>query len=1092
MSSPKATRQRAGGTRRMLGRGAGVAAVAGAAVLALTVTAFASPPGAALSNDSADARAAVSSATTASVPAAAAAWTFDEGTGTTAKDSAGSDDATLGSAASWSAGHIGAHAVAFDGSSNGAAVASAPAVDTSQSFTVSTWVKFSAVTGYQTITGIDGANIGGFFLQLSGATGKFAMTRRASDSDSATEVRADSSVAPVAGAWYHVVGVDNAQTSTLQIYVDGQEGADASFSTPWKATGATSIGRGDYNGPTDFVHGAVDDVQYFASALTAEQVANLDQAAHWTYDEGTGTTAADSTGNGNTQTLGSGAGWAAGRVGAHALSTNGTANGAASASSPVVDTRYSFSVAAWVKLNGTTGYQDVASVDGANVSGFYLQLRGDTGKFAFTRLAGDSTSAAAAVASASSAPQTGVWYHLVGVDDAETGTLSLYVNGTLQSTVAYATPWQAKGAFVTGRGYYASAADFLNGDVDDVQALNYAATGNEISAMLGDAGGELTVDDGTAAHALPSSFFGLMTEDINHSMTGGLYAELINNRSMLASSTAPVDWNSVNGASLALDKSNGLNSALTQSLKVTVGAASSSAPSGVANSGYWGIPVKPSTTYRAQFFAMASSGFHGPLTLAVQSSDGSVTYAKAQIDGVTKSWKQFTATLKTTSTAPATSDARYVITTTGNAGKTLWLDNVSLFPPTYDNVSNGLRTDLMTELAGLKPSFIREPGGNYLEGNTLDTRFNWKNTIGPTWTRPGHEDDAWGYYSTDGMGLLEYLEWCEQLGAQPMLAVFAGYTLNGTTVPQAQLQPYVQDALDEIQYATGPVTSTWGAQRAKDGHPAPFKISYVEVGNEDFFDKTGSYDSYRFPMFYDAIKKAYPSIKLVATASVASRTPDVIDDHYYQSPAWMNTHANQYDTTSRTGPKVLVGEWASQEGAPTPDLAAAIGDASWLTGLIRDSDVVMGESYAPLLVNVNDDRWKTNLIGFDSLTSYVSPSYWVQQMLANNHGDQVLNASYSGIGGLNVTATRDSATGKIYVVIVNPGGSAQTAQLNISGVKSIPSTGKAIVLTSGSPTDTNTISSPNAVAPTTSVISGVTTSYSRVVPPNSVTVLDLG
>ena len=1077
--------------RRRVGSGI-VAASAAVAVLALAGAAVASPPPPDLLRTSAvTAVPAASVTTTTSVPKPASAWSLDEGTGTSAADSAGTDTATLGSGASWISGAVGSHAVSLDGSPNGVVVAPAPAVDTSKSFTVSAWVKFSSVGGYQTISGIDGANIGGFFLQLSGQTGKFAMTRRAADSDSAAEVRADSDVAPVANTWYHVVGVDDTASSSLQIYVDGQAGSGASFSSPWQATGATSIGRGDYNGPTDYVHGAVDDVQYFASALTADQVANIDASAHWTYDEGTGTTAADSTGNGNEQTLAAGAGWADGRVGAHSVSFDGSSTGYASVAKPVVDTRYSFSVAAWVKLASTTGFQDIASVDGANVSGFYLQFRGDTGKFAFTRLASDSTSAAATYASASAPPTAGTWYHVVGVYDAGAKTLALYVNGTLQSTVAFTTPWQATGSFATGRGVYNGPTDFLSGDVDDVQVLDYAATANDVSGIEGNSGGQLTVDAANAAHALPSSFFGLMTEDINHSMTGGLYAELINNRSMMASTTAPVEWNSVNGAALSLDKSNPLNKALTQSLRVDLGGADGHRASGVSNNGYWGIPVTPDQTYSAQFFAMGTKGFRGPLTVSVVSSDGSTVYATAQVNGVTDAWKQFSAKLKTGSKAPTTADARFVITASGNAGQSLWLDNVSLFPPTYDNLANGLRPDLMTKLAGLKPAFIREPGGNYLEGNTIDTRFNWKNTIGPTWTRPGHQDDAWGYYSTDGMGLLEYLEWCEELGAQPLLAVYAGYSLNGSVVPQDQLQPYVQDALDEIQFATGPATSTWGKIRADDGHPAPFSISTVEIGNEDFFDRSGSYNSYRFPMFADAIKKEYPNLSLVATAAVTSRTPDIIDDHYYNSPSWMNSNANLYDHTSRTGPKVLVGEWASQEGAPTPDLAAAIGDASWLTGLMRNSDLVMGESYAPMLVDVNDDRWKTNLIGFNALTSYVSPSYWAQSMLAKNHGDQVLNASYNGIGGMNVTATKDSVTGKIYVVIVNPSSKSQKVQLNITGVDSLKPTGTAVVLTSASGTDTNTINDPNNVAPVTTSISGVTPAYERVVPANSVTVLDL-
>jgi alpha-L-arabinofuranosidase len=264
----------------------------------------------------------------------------------------------------------------------------------------------------------------------------------------------------------------------------------------------------------------------------------------------------------------------------------------------------------------------------------------------------------------------------------------------------------------------------------------------------------------------------------------------------------------------------------------------------------------------------------------------------------------------------------------------------------------------------------------------------------------------------------------------------------------------------------------------------------VEIGNEDFFDSSGSYNAYRFPMFYDAIRQAYPNIKIIATTPVTSRTPDVVDDHFYESPAWMNSHATLFDGQSRNGPKIMVGEWASQEGTPTPDLNAALGDASWLTGLERNSDLVTQEAYAPMLVNVNNAVWPTNLIGFNALTSYASPSYWVQQMLANNHGDEVIGASYAGVGGINVVATKDSRTGRIYVTIVNPGGNAQPVTVHIGG--RVPRQGTDTVLTSAHRDDTNTITQPDNVVPTTRRISGLGNDFTHPVPAYSVTVLTLG
>jgi len=314
-------------------------------------------------------------------------------------------------------------------------------------------------------------------------------------------------------------------------------------------------------------------------------------------------------------------------------------------------------------------------------------------------------------------------------------------------------------------------------------------------------------------------------------------------------------------------------------------------------------------------------------------------------------------------------------------------------------------------------------------------------------------------------------------------------------VDLADLGPYVQDALGEIEYATGSTSTTWGARRAADGHPAPFAINYVEIDNEDFFDKSGSHDgdNGRFAQFYDAIKAKYPSIKIMSTAKVTARTADVQDDHYYQNAAWMNTHSSFYDNASRTSPtKIMVGEWATREGSPTPNLNAAIGDASWLAGMLRNSDVVTHEAYAPLLVNVNNTTWTPDLIDFNAPTSYNSPAYYVQKMLADAHGNQVLPASYTGTSTVNTVVTKDSATGKIYFTLVNPSSAAQVVNINLSGAGSLPATGTATTLSPASPTDTNTITDPDKITPTTTPISGVSAAFARSVPAYSVTVLTLG
>lgn len=513
-------------------------------------------------------------------------------------------------------------------------------------------------------------------------------------------------------------------------------------------------------------------------------------------------------------------------------------------------------------------------------------------------------------------------------------------------------------------------------------------------------GGEkavIRVDAANPGHTISPTLYGLMTEEINHSYDGGLYAELIRNRAFKDNADRPVHWLLVTGsgaqATMALDKENTANSSgLTSSLRLNVQSADDNDRAGVANEGYWGVPARPNTTYTATLYARAAADFHGPLELTIESKDGGTVLAKAEVTGVGTQWKKFTAKLATGAGVQPSKDNRFVVSV--NSPGTVWLGYVSLFPPTYDNQPNGFRADIMELMAAMHPTFLRFPGGNYLEGNTIAERFDWKKTIGPVEDRPGHWC-CWGYPSSDGMGLLEFLEWCEELHMEPVLAVYAGYSLRGEHVetPEA-LQPFVQDALDEIEYVTGAADTKWGAVRALNGHPEPFKLRYVEIGNEDFFDRSGSYTK-RFAAFYHAIKAKYPQLQLISTVGLTGRNapdirPDVIDDHYYRSAREMWNNVNQYDQTDRNGPKIFVGEWATREGAPTPNVNAALGDAAWLTGLERNSDIVVMASYAPLFVNVNSVNWTTDLIGYDALTSYGSPSYYVQVMFAQNRGDVVL------------------------------------------------------------------------------------------------------
>lgn len=495
-------------------------------------------------------------------------------------------------------------------------------------------------------------------------------------------------------------------------------------------------------------------------------------------------------------------------------------------------------------------------------------------------------------------------------------------------------------------------------------------------------------------------FYGLMTEEINHAYDGGLYAELIQNRTFQDNQQKPVHWSVVTGGSggkgeIALDGDKPVNGgALKTSLRLDVTAAASGDGGrvGVANDGFWGIPVWPNTKYRASFYARASEGFAGPLRVTIESNDGATTFAAGEVPSVSAGWKKYEVGLST-SQVPTSTGNRFVIATAGGKGS-VWLSLVSLFPPTYNDRPNGNRIDLMQKMADLHPSFLRFPGGNYLEGDTVATRFDWKKTLGPLEDRPGHMG-CWNYRSSDGLGLLEFLNWCEDLKMEPLLAVYAGYSLKGEHVqPGPELEPFVREALEEIEYVTGDATATeWGARRAKDGHPEPFKLRYVEIGNEDWFDKSGSYDG-RFAQIFDAIKAKYPNLQCIATTKVTSRKPDLYDDHGYPSARSMLKMVRRYDQRDPSLPKVFFGEWATQDGKPTPTVRAALADAAWLTGLQTDCDTVLMNCYAPLLVNVNRGAWQwpTNLIGYDAAASFGSPSYYAQAMFAKAWGDAVLPA----------------------------------------------------------------------------------------------------
>ncbi len=1234
-------------------------------------------------------------------------WTFDEGAGTSAADTAGAHPATLNAGTGWEKGIRGASALTTNGST-GFADAGAPVLDTTKSFSVSSWVKLDRLSGFQTFVSIDGDQVSNFFLQFRDDSRRFAFTRLAGDAP-ADGVVAAANFDPVAGQWYQLAGVFDAAASTLTLYVDGTRQATVPAPAGWQGTGHLVMGRGKYAGnPVDFVDGSLDDVRAYAGALTPADAARLATAGHWRLDEGIGTTASDDSPDGNTATLNSGTTWADGVVGGHGAVLDGV-NGAIEAGAPVLDTAQSFTVAAWVKPTDAAGFRTALSIDGTTLSGFYLQ-RDASGRFAFTRRASDGDSASSSAVSTALAP-AGQWQHIAGVYNRAAGTLSLYVNGILQQTVAYTTPWTASGHLVIGRGKWAGApVDFFAGGVDDVRAYPTPLTADAVASLassgswhfdegqgtvardasvnaadgtlngatwtsgaagkavqltatssvsmgtssafdvgsgplaiaawfrttangsivdhgdgyaLGVAGGKLSARIGTGAGrievtsvgggladgnwhhgavvldrisqrlslyvdgdlaapvsagcgtvsavaldvtaCLPNgngaaltvgkgftgavdevelrrfplttdqiarmagrnevaidanvarantrkTTYGSILEDISHSVEGGLYAELVRNRTFKESyqggsgaGNTPVPyWSLVTSAgatgTYGVDTANPLNTALDRSLKLHADAVPAGGRVAAANVGYYGVAAKPSTKYTGSFFAKGT--YTGGVRVSLEKADGTVLASK-DVQPVGAAWAQQTFTFTTPSTITTSTDNRIVVSLVNPKGKArsgdAWFQQISLFPPTFKN--HGVRMDLGQKLAALKLGLFRVPGGNYLEGNTLDTRFAWKNTIGPLEQRPGHQNTAWGYWSTDGFGILDYLKLSEDIGAQPLLALFAGYTLNGQHVNQADYPQYVQEALDEIEYAIGDKSTTWGAKRVADGHPAPFDLHYVEVGNEDWFDGSGSY-AWRFADMFKAIKAKYPQLTVIATTGglqggSASSTstgvrPDAADDHYYQSPQWFTDNSTRYDKADRSGPEILVGEYGAQDGRPTGTLAAAIGEASFLTGLERNSDIVIGSMYAPVLVHENGVNWPVNLIGMDAGSSYGSPSYWVQQMFANNLGKQVVTSRLSEGSPIRQVVTMTVKNGRktFYVKLVNPTAQVQNTRLQLTGVTGVDGTGTLTVLT-GDPTARNTLAAPSAITPQTREITGLSATSKLSLPANSATVLVL-
>jgi alpha-N-arabinofuranosidase len=614
----------------------------------------------------------------------------------------------------------------------------------------------------------------------------------------------------------------------------------------------------------------------------------------------------------------------------------------------------------------------------------------------------------------------------------------------------------------------------------------------------------LTIDASRPVAKVSPTLYGLMTEEINYSYDGGLYGELVQDRTFQSSRGDTENWIPVSQGtahgSVVRDMTTGPSAALPASLKMTVARADAGNAYGIRNRGWWGVPLRANTMYAGSVYAKADKeAMAAGVRVSLVANDTGKVLANAKLPALTADWKQYSFTLKTGGDVPPSANNQIVVSV--DKPGTVWLQLLSVFPPTYKNRANGNRVDLMEMMAAMHPQFLRFPGGNYLEGDHINERFDWKKTIGPLVDRAGHRS-PWRYQSSDGLGLLEFLEWCEDLKMQPVLAVYAGYSLQQEVVKSgADLEPYVQDALDEIEYVTGDGSTKWGAERAKAGHPAPFALKYVEIGNEDWFDRSKSYDA-RYTQFYKAIKAKYPQLQLISTGDteqnargneVKSVRPDMIDDHYYRRAEQFFGDVHHYDKADRSGPKIFVGEWATREGTPTPNMGAALGDAAWMSGMERNSDLIILSSYAPLLVNVNPGgmQWQSDLIGYDANSAYGSPSYYAQMMFASHIGTEVLGSDFEGAGDRMFTSvTRDAAKGVVYVKLVNASSAKQDVKVTLTGVNTVKNSAKMTSLSAATTAATNSIADPKRVVPVESTVK-VGKDFTRTVPGYSIEVLEL-
>ena len=518
----------------------------------------------------------------------------------------------------------------------------------------------------------------------------------------------------------------------------------------------------------------------------------------------------------------------------------------------------------------------------------------------------------------------------------------------------------------------------------------------------------LEVDASQQGKKISHELIGVFFEDINYAADGGLYAELIQNRSFeyykvnnnvsLEPLTAwSLGKNGATNATMQIEDTNPLNANNTKYLKVIIKNAGNETV--IKNTGFKGISVQANRKYKFSVYLRSESAFDQPIVVRIESGSGLVL-GSGTIRSISTGWKKYSLEIPCSQT---NASASLNIATKGTG--ILYFDMVSLFPEnTFKNRENGLRQDLAQAIADIKPKFFRFPGGCISHGEGNENAYRWEETLGdiaqrkPNW-------NLWGYHQTYGLGFFEYFQFCEDIGAKPLPVLPLGISCQfrgREVVPMSEMGPWVQDAIDLIEFSNGDVSTHWGKVRADMGHPQPFKLEYLCLGNEE--DDIPEFRE-RFILIADAVKKAYPEIKIIGTSGTApsggffnslwqfSREQNLyaVDEHYYMETPWFLSNLHRYDNIDRHGPKVFIGEYASKDDR----LANAIAEAAYLTGVEKNADVIQFACYAPLLCNENNNQWHPDLIRFNNTQIVKTANYYVQQLFSMHAGDEYFNSSVS-------------------------------------------------------------------------------------------------